>query len=45
MNDDRVSQVQSRLLVGIKSLIIYAEQLGFVRSDLLALSKVHPFGQ
>ena len=44
-NDDRVSQVQSRLLVGIKSLIIYAEQLKPVRSDLLALSKAHPFGQ
>lgn len=43
--DDRFSQVQSRLLVGIKSLAIYAKQLSSVRGDLVELSKIHPFGQ
>ncbi len=43
--DDRYSQVQSRLLVGLKSLVIYAKQLSNVREELVALSKVHPFGQ
>ena len=43
--DNRFTQVQSRLLVGIKSLVIYAEQLSGVREELVLLSKVHPFGQ
>ncbi len=43
--DNRFSQVQSRLLVGIKSLVIYSKQLMSVREELVALSKVHPFGQ
>ncbi len=43
--DNRYSQVQSRLLVGLKSLIIYANQLASVRTQLVALSKVHPYGQ
>jgi len=42
---DRYSQVQSRLLVGIKSLVIYANQLAPLREELVSLSKVHPFGQ
>lgn len=42
---DRFSQVQSRLLVGIKSLLIYSKQLAAVREELVLLSKVHPFGQ
>ncbi|KGJ88987.1 NAD(P)H-dependent oxidoreductase [Colwellia psychrerythraea] len=41
----RFSQVQSRLLVGLKSLTIYAKQLSSVREELVELSKVHPFGQ
>jgi len=43
--DNRFSQVQSRLLVGLKSLTIYAKQLAGVREELVSLSKVHPFGQ
>jgi len=43
--DNRFSQVQSRLLVGLKSLTIYANQLTGVREELVELSKVHPFGQ
>lgn len=43
--DNRFSQVQSRLLVGLESLTIYAKQLASVREELVALSKVHPFGQ
>ena len=43
--DNRFSQVQSRLLVGLKSLTIYAKQLSGVREELVELSKVHPFGQ
>lgn len=43
--DNRFSQVQSRLLVGLKSLTIYANQLAGVREELVTLSKVHPFGQ
>jgi len=43
--DNRFSQVQSRLLVGLKSLAIYANQLTEVRAELVELSKVHPFGQ
>ena len=43
--DNRFSQVQSRLLVGLKSLTIYAKQLTAVREELVELSKVHPFGQ
>jgi NAD(P)H-dependent FMN reductase len=43
--DNRFSQVQSRLLVGMKSLAIYATQLTDVREELVELSKVHPFGQ
>ena len=42
---NRISEVQSRLLVGLKSLVIYAEQLARVRDELVLLSKVHPFGQ
>jgi len=42
---DKFSQVQSRLLVGIKSLVIYSKQLAVVRDELVLLSKVHPFGQ
>ncbi|NQZ80749.1 MAG: NAD(P)H-dependent oxidoreductase [Colwellia sp.] len=44
-SNDRYSQVQSRLLVGIKSLVIYAKQLAPIREELVSLSKVHPFGQ
>lgn len=43
--DNRFSQVQSRLLVGLQSLSIYAKQLTQVREELVALSKIHPFGQ
>ncbi len=43
--DNRFAQVQSRLLVGLKSLVIYANQLAAVRDELVELSKVHPFGQ
>jgi len=43
--DNRISQVQSRLLVGMKSLAIYSTQLMGVREELVELSKVHPFGQ
>jgi len=43
--DNRYSQVQSRLLVGLKSLSIYSNQLAAVRDELVVLSKVHPFGQ
>jgi len=43
--DDRYSQVQSRLLVGLQSLVIYSKQLAGVREELVELSKVHPFGQ
>lgn len=43
--ESRVNQVQSRLLVGLKSLIIYAKQLAGVRDELVLLSKNHPFGQ
>lgn len=43
--DSQFSQVQSRLLVGLKSLVIYSKQLSTVREELVALSKVHPFGQ
>jgi len=42
---DRFSQVQSRILVGLKSLAIYSKQLSAVREELVTLSKVHPFGQ
>jgi len=42
---DKFSQVQSRLLVGVKSLLIYSKQLSGVREELVLLSKVHPFGQ
>ncbi len=43
--DSRFNQVQSRLLVGLKSLAIYAKQLSSVRDELVLLSKTHPFGQ
>jgi len=43
--NNRFSQVQSRLLVGLTSLVIYAKQLTGVRQELVELSKVHPFGQ
>jgi len=43
--EHRHSHVQSRLLIGMKSLIIYAQQLMPVRDELVTLSKVHPFGQ
>ncbi len=42
---NRFSQVQSRLLTGIKSLVIYANTLRNVRSELVTLSQKHPFGQ
>lgn len=42
---DRISQLQSRVNIGIESLIIYAEQLKPVRDSLVELSKEHPFGQ
>jgi NAD(P)H-dependent FMN reductase len=43
--DNRFSQVQSRLQVGLKSLVIYSKQLADVREELVILSKIHPFGQ
>ncbi|NMP30045.1 NAD(P)H-dependent oxidoreductase [Thalassotalea sp. M1531] len=43
--ENRFSQVQSRLLVGLQSLAIYSSQLMPVRETLVALSKQHPFGQ
>ena len=43
--DNRYSQVQSRLQVGLKSLTIYANQLACVRDELVKLSQKHPFGQ
>jgi NAD(P)H-dependent FMN reductase len=43
--DNRYSQVQSRLLVGLKCLTIYSNQLASVRDELVVLSKEHPFGQ
>jgi NAD(P)H-dependent FMN reductase len=42
---DKYSQVQSRLHIGIQSLLIYSRQLVIVREELVSLSKVHPFGQ
>ncbi len=42
---NRSSQIQSRLLVGIKSLMIYAQKLKEVRKELVELSTIHPFGQ
>ncbi|WP_448567838.1 NAD(P)H-dependent oxidoreductase [Thalassotalea ganghwensis] len=42
---DRISQVQSRLQVGIEALVIYAERLIGAREKLVKLSKKHPFGQ
>ncbi|CAL2078507.1 NAD(P)H-dependent oxidoreductase [Tenacibaculum sp. 190524A02b] len=41
----RVQQVQSRIKIGIKALLIYAKQLKVVREELIELSKIHPFGQ
>ncbi|MDB2386674.1 NAD(P)H-dependent oxidoreductase [Shewanella sp.] len=43
--DNRYSQVQSRLLVGLRSLVIYSNQLAPVRDELVVLSKEHPYGQ
>jgi len=43
--DNRFSQVQSRLLVGLKSLTIYSERLASAREELVALSTQHPYGQ
>ena len=43
--NNRYSQIQSRLQVGIKALKIYAKSLKNVRNELVELSKVHPFGQ
>ncbi len=43
--ENRYSQVQSRLVVGLKSLSIYSRQLASVRDELVVLSKAHPFGQ
>jgi len=43
--NNRISQVQSRLCVGLQSLVIYARQLAGVRDELVELSKLHPFGQ
>lgn len=43
--EGRFNQVQSRLQVGLKSLVIYSQQLSSVREELVSLSKVHPFGQ
>jgi NAD(P)H-dependent FMN reductase len=42
---DKFSQVQLRLVVGLKSLVIYSNQLSKVREELVELSKIHPFGQ
>lgn len=42
---NRHSQIQSRIHVGLKSLVIHAKQLKPVREELVNLSKVHPFGQ
>ena len=42
---DRISQVQSRIDVGIQALQIYAKQLKPMRGQLVELSKLHPFGQ
>ena len=44
-SSDKYSQVQSRLHIGIQSLLIYSRQLVIVREELVSLSKVHPFGQ
>jgi len=44
-NNSRFNQIQSRIQVGIKSLAIYAKQMAPIRAELVALSKVHPFGQ
>lgn len=41
----RIKNVQSRIDVGLKALAIYAEQLKPAREQLVALSKVNPFGQ
>ena len=41
----RYNQVQSRILVGLKSLLVYARQLSPVREELVKMSQVHPFGQ
>ena len=43
--ENRFTQVQSRIEVGLKSLLIYAKTLSDVRDELVNLSKVHPFGQ
>jgi len=44
-NDDRISQVQSRINTGLKALDIYSDTLRPVRDHLVTLSKIHPFGQ
>lgn len=44
-DNNRFSQVQSRLLIGLESLIVYANQLAPVREQLVELSKKHPYGQ
>ena len=43
--DSRVEQVQSRMDVGIQTLITYSRQLQPVRESLTLLSQTHPYGQ
>ena len=43
--DSRINNVQSRVAVGLKALLIYAEQLKPAREELVTLSKINPFGQ
>ncbi|TPH12880.1 NAD(P)H-dependent oxidoreductase [Litorilituus lipolyticus] len=43
--EGRYTNVQSRIDVGITSLLVYAKQLKEVREQLVQLSVKHPFGQ
>lgn len=43
--NSRLEQVQSRMDVGIQTLITYSRQLQPVRESLTLLSQTHPYGQ
>jgi len=43
--NNRFGQVQSRIEVGLKSLLLYSEKLKEIRDELLPLSEKHPYGQ
>lgn len=43
--DSRIEQIQSRMDVGLQTLIAYTRQLQPVRGSLTLLSQTHPYGQ